>query len=163
MATPFPPKNLGIAIQCLLLLIPLSLIFIFVEDNPSFTRLNTDNINDLVRGNGRIVLTCYTDANPPASRYDFYRDSVFLKTSLTGKYVIKKAEYIDAGRYECVPKNILGTGVNGSVVVSVYGQYLHFLKFLSGIIMIIIAMMIVMIHIRAIDCLSPKRMLISCI
>ncbi|XP_068733580.1 uncharacterized protein [Montipora capricornis] len=96
-------------------------VYLDIQYNPSFTRLNTDNINDLVRGNGRIVLTCYTDANPPASQYNFYRDSLSLKTSLTGKYVIEKAKYIDAGRYECVPKNILGTGGNGSVVVSVYG------------------------------------------
>lgn len=80
-----------------------------------------DNINDLVRGNGCIVLICYMDVNLLVSWYDFYCDSVFFKISLIGKYVIKKVEYIDVGRYECVFKNILGIGVNGFVVVLVYG------------------------------------------
>ena len=98
-------------------------LLFFVKDTPSFTRLITDNVNALVRGNGRIVLTCVTDANPPVSQYRFYHNDVYLGTSLTGKHVIEKARHYDAGSYQCVPFNSLGNGTNSSVVVSVYGVY----------------------------------------
>lgn len=71
-----------------------------------------------------MVLTCVTDANPPASQYRFYRDGVFLRTGFTGKYIIEKARGYDAGRYVCAPINSLGSGVNSSEVeVSVFGEY----------------------------------------
>jgi len=79
-------------------------------------------VNAVVRGNGRIALSCMTDANPPPSLYQFYRDGVYLRTSLTGVYVIQRARYYDAGRYLCVPLNSLGTGSNSSVNVYVNGE-----------------------------------------
>lgn len=63
-----------------------------------------------------------TDANPPASQYQLYRDGVYLRTSLTGIHVIQKARYFDAGTYLCVPLNSLGTGTNSSVQVYVNGE-----------------------------------------
>ncbi|KAJ7367421.1 B-cell receptor cd22, partial [Desmophyllum pertusum] len=90
--------------------------------NPSSTRLTTDKVNAVVRGNGRIALTCVTDANPPPTQYQFYRDGVYLRTSFTGKHVIQKARHYDAGLYQCVPINSLGTGTNSSVRVYVNGE-----------------------------------------
>ena len=95
---------------------------LFFVDNPSSTRLTTDKLNAVVSGNGRIALSCVTDANPPPSQYQFYRDGVHLRTSLTGIHVIQKAKYYDAGMYLCVPLNSLGAGTNGSVQVSVIGE-----------------------------------------
>ena len=69
------------------------------------------------------MLTCLTDANPPPSQYLFYHNGVYFKTSLTGKHQIPKAKYSDAGTYLCAPLNSLGFGTNGSVNVSVYGNY----------------------------------------
>ena len=94
----------------------------FFKDKPSSTRLTTDKVNAVVRGNGRIALSCVTDANPPPSQYQFYRDGVYLRTSLTGKYGIHRARYYDAGRYLCVPINSLGTGSNSSVNIYVSGE-----------------------------------------
>ena len=79
-------------------------------------------MNAVVRGNGRIALSCVTDANPPPSHYQFYRDGVYLRTSLTGKYGIHRARYYDAGSYLCVPINRLGTGSNSSVNIYVSGE-----------------------------------------
>ena len=94
----------------------------FPKDNPITTRLTTDKLNAVVLGNGRIAMTCITDANPPPSQYKFYRNGVYLRTSLTRVHVIHKARYFDAGTYMCVPINRLGFGSNGSVQVSVIGK-----------------------------------------
>ena len=94
----------------------------FPLDNPITTRLTTDKLNAVVLGNGRIAMTCITDANPPPSQYQFYRNGVYLRTSFTGVHVIHKARYFDAGIYLCVPLNRLGSGSNGSVKVSVVGK-----------------------------------------
>ncbi|KAJ7371578.1 hypothetical protein OS493_024253 [Desmophyllum pertusum] len=103
-------------------------VFLRVHYNPSSTRLTTDKVNAVVRGNGRIALTCVTDANPPPTQYQFYRDGVYLRTSFTGKHVIQKARHYDAGLYQCVPINSLGTGTNSSVRVYVNGAFsiIHF-------------------------------------
>lgn len=93
------------------------------SDAPSSTTLTTKVPNNLVRGNDRIVLTCVTDANPPASQYWFYHNDVFLRASLTGKYVIQKARHTDGGTYQCVPQNFLGNGTSSSVHITVFGQY----------------------------------------
>lgn len=79
-------------------------------------------MNAVVSGNGRIALSCATDANPPPSQYQFYRDNAYLRTSLTGIHVIQKARYYDAGTYLCVPLNRLGVGTNDSVQVVVNGK-----------------------------------------
>ena len=100
----------------------LTVILFFFVDNPSSTRLTTDKVNAAVIGNDRIALSCVTDANPPPRQYQFYRDGVHLRTSLTGILVIQKARYYDAGTYLCVPLNSLGTGTNGSVQVVVSGE-----------------------------------------
>ena len=92
------------------------------QDHPSSTRLTTDRLNGVVVGNGRIALTCITDANPPPSQYQFYRDGIYLRTSLSGVYVIQKARYFDAGTYLCVPLNTLGSGFNGTIQVLVFGE-----------------------------------------
>ena len=94
----------------------------FPIDNPITTRLTTDKLNAVVLGNGRIAMTCITDANPPPSQYQFYRNGVYLRTSFTGLHVIHKARYFDAGTYLCEPLNRLGSGSNGSVKVSVVGK-----------------------------------------
>ncbi|RMX54502.1 hypothetical protein pdam_00019992 [Pocillopora damicornis] len=91
--------------------------------HPSSTRLTTDRLNGVVVGNGRIALTCITDANPPPSQYQFYRDGIYLRTSLSGVYVIQKARYFDAGTYLCVPLNTLGSGFNGTIQVFVIGAF----------------------------------------
>ena len=106
-----PISRVCVSLQC----------YFFLVDKPSFTRLTTDKVNAAVSGNGRIALSCVTDANPPPSQYQFYRDGVYLRTSLTGIHVIQKARYYDAGVYLCVPLNSLGTGSNGSVQVFVSG------------------------------------------
>lgn len=100
----------------------LNTILFFLVDNPSSTRLFTDKVNAAVSGNGRIALSCVTDANPRPSQYQFYRDGVYLRTSLTGIHVIQKARYYDAGTYLCVPLNSLGVGTNSSVQVFVNGE-----------------------------------------
>ncbi|XP_078354327.1 uncharacterized protein LOC144638916 [Oculina patagonica] len=102
--------------------------FLDVHYNPSSTRLTTDKVVPAVRGNGRIVLTCVTDANPPPSQYQFYRDGVHLRSSITGIHVIQKARHYDAGKYLCVPVNSIGTGANSSLQVYVKGAFsiIHF-------------------------------------
>ena len=100
----------------------LTTLLFFLVDKPSSTRLTTDKVNAAVSGNGRIALSCVTDASPPPSQYQFYRDGVYLRTSLTGIHVIQKARYYDAGTYLCVPLNSLGAGTNGSVQVVVSGE-----------------------------------------
>ncbi|XP_078352588.1 uncharacterized protein LOC144637397 isoform X1 [Oculina patagonica] len=102
--------------------------FLDVHYNPSSTRLTTDKVIPAVRGNGRIVLTCVTDANPPPSQYQFYRDGVHLRSSITGIHVIQKARHYDAGKYLCVPVNSIGTGANSSLQVYVTGAFsiIHF-------------------------------------
>lgn len=103
--------------------------WLFPLDTPSSTSLTTDKLNAVVIGNGRIVLTCLTDANPPPRQYRFYHNGVYFQTSLKGKHVIPKAKYSDAGTYLCAPLNSLGFGTNGSVNVSVYGNYsMYFLR-----------------------------------
>lgn len=106
---------------CQLCLYLTTVLFSYV-DNPSSTRLTTDKVNAVVSGNGRIALSCVTDANPPPSQYQFYRDGAYLRTSLTGIHVIQKARHSDAGAYLCVPLNSLGVGTNGSVQVVVFGK-----------------------------------------
>ena len=92
-------------------------------DPPSNTTLKTDiKWNPVVLGNGQISLICDTEANPPASQYLFYREGVYIGTSLTGTHVIPKARHSDAGTYDCVPINLLGTGANNSVTVAVIGR-----------------------------------------
>lgn len=102
--------------------VSLQFILSFFVDNPSSTRLTTDKLNAVVSGNGRIALSCVTDANPPPSQYQLYHDGVYLRSSLTGIHVIQKARYFDAGTYLCVPLNSLGTGTNSSVQVYVNGE-----------------------------------------
>lgn len=91
-------------------------------DAPSSTKLTTDKLNDAVPGNGRIALTCTTDANPPVNQYRFYREGSLVQTTFTGKYIIHKARISDAGKYLCVPINTLGNGTSNTVTVIVYGQ-----------------------------------------
>lgn len=90
---------------------------------PSSTRLTTDRLNNVVVGNGRISLTCTTDANPPVSQYRFYRNGVLIRTSFKGKHVIQKASHSDAGTYLCLSVNSLGNGTSSSVVVTVFGAF----------------------------------------
>ena len=87
-----------------------------------FQTLKTKKLHPVVLGNGQILLVCVTEANPPASQYRFYREGVYIGTSLTGTHVIPKARYSDAGTYDCVPINLLGTGANTSVTVVVIGR-----------------------------------------
>ncbi|KAL9964706.1 hypothetical protein ACROYT_G028382 [Oculina patagonica] len=104
-------------------------VYLDVLYNPSSTRLTSDKVNAFVLGNGRIALTCVTDANPPPSQYQFYRDGVYLRSSITGVHVIQKAKHSDDGEYLCVPLNSLGTGTNSSSMrVHVFGAFsiIHF-------------------------------------
>ena len=84
--------------------------------------LKTNKLHPVVLGNDQISLTCDTDANPPASQYRFYRQGVYIATSLTGTHAIQKARHSDAGTYDCVPINLLGTGANSSVTINVIGR-----------------------------------------
>ena len=80
--------------------------------------------NDVVFGNHPITITCTSFANPPASRYDFYRDGRHVSTTSSGFLAIVSAKAVDQGIYTCVSSNSIGRGANNATLsVAVFGKY----------------------------------------
>uniref|UniRef100_A0A3B1J8M6 B-cell receptor CD22 n=1 Tax=Astyanax mexicanus TaxID=7994 RepID=A0A3B1J8M6_ASTMX len=82
-------------------------------------------MNTYITGSSQIklrstfILTCLTDANPPAYHYSWYFKSegtqqYFLLPQTTQSYQIEEVIIEDSGSYICNSKNIIGAGPNST-------------------------------------------------
>ena len=92
-------------------------------DPPTSTGLTTSLVNTTVLWGSTVSLNCSTDANPAAYMYQFYFNDAIIGNRSSGLLNIT----VDAdGVYTCVPINIVGTGHNATVSITMVGKSLIF-------------------------------------
>ncbi|KAG9264950.1 B-cell receptor CD22-like [Astyanax mexicanus] len=91
-------------------------IHISVQYAPMYTYITGSS---QIKLRSTFILTCLTDANPPANHYSWYFKSegtqqYFLLPQTTQSYQIEEVHIEDSGSYICNSKNIIGAGPNST-------------------------------------------------
>lgn len=87
---------------------------------PRKPTLSSSTWDNTVKVGGSITLTCATDANPPPSRYSWYRynenKQAVPQTDLntTNQLILKNVQRTDEAQYMCNATNSIGTGENST-------------------------------------------------
>ncbi|TMS10382.1 B-cell receptor CD22 [Larimichthys crocea] len=96
---------------------PLNIKVKYMPRKPTLSSSTWDNT---VKVGGSITLTCATDANPPPSRYSWYRynenKQAVPQTDLntTNQLILKNVQRTDEAQYMCNATNSIGTGENST-------------------------------------------------
>jgi hypothetical protein len=96
--------------------------FFSITDGPGNVNITyTSDRNNLIEGQGNVILTCYADCNPTCFYY-FYKNSRYKKFRYYGsKYVVKYRG--NSGRYSCSAENsVAESPTNSSNSVDIYIQ-----------------------------------------
>ena len=90
-------------------------------DKPRTTTLTTLlSSADSVKIGGSVTFKCETDANPPAHVFKLYHEGSLITQNAS--FTIDKVKRSNAGKYKCVPSNILGEGGSASIDLTVLGK-----------------------------------------
>ena len=97
------------------------LMIIFSPDKPRATHLTSDATKNTAIEGFPLTFQCTADSVPPPI-FEIRFKGLSLGDSGNGKLTIQQVKASDQGRYECVPRNILGTGRIASLNLTVLGK-----------------------------------------
>lgn len=90
-------------------------------DKPRGTRLTSDTQNDAVKESSQVTFFCTAESVPPAE-LELRFDGSSLGFFNNGRFTLKHINASNQGAYECVPRNILGTGPEATLNLTVLGK-----------------------------------------
>ena len=80
----------------------------------------TSGLNDtIVLAGDNLFLNCTSDANPAVYEFQLTFESTLIATSSSGMFSVSVKK---AGKYTCFPVNVVGSGDNATVKVTVLGK-----------------------------------------
>lgn len=91
-------------------------------DKPKGTRLTSDAHNDAVTENFQVTFHCTADSVPPPE-LELLFDNSSLGFFINNKFAFENVNASNQGTYRCVPRNILGTGPEATLNLTVLGKY----------------------------------------
>ena len=94
-----------------------------MTDKPRGTRLTSDAQNDAVKENTQVTFYCIAESVPPPELELRFDDSS-LGLFNNGRFTLKQLNASNQGAYGCVPRNILGTGPEATLHLTVLGKCL---------------------------------------
>lgn len=92
-------------------------------DKPRGTRLTSDAQNNAVEKNFQVTFYCTAESVPPPELELHFDDSP-LGFFNNGRFTLKHINASYQGVYGCVPRNILGTGPEDTLSLTVLGKCL---------------------------------------
>ena len=106
--------------------------FLFPSDKPENVQLKTSAADNKAYKGETISINCSADAVPSVTSYQLLENGRAILDRSTGRWrkILTTGVFI----YQCVAKNILGTGASASVAVTVNGKENHnnFLQILQS-------------------------------
>ena len=96
-------------------------IFILSTDKPRATHLTSNATKNIAIEGLPVTFQCTADSVPPPM-FEIRFKGLSLGNSSNGKLTIQQVKASDQGRYECIPRNILGSGRRASLNLTVLGK-----------------------------------------
>lgn len=86
------------------------------------TKFTSDARSDAVMAGSSVTFSCTADSHPlPDLELRFHNNRV--GTFQNGSFTIQNFSVSHEGMYECVPRNLLGTGITAHLNLTVMGKY----------------------------------------
>ena len=95
--------------------------FFFLTDKPTETKLTYESKNKFVVVEDTVVFACSADSFPP-SKLELRFNNKILGYFYNGRFSLHRVNTSNEGVYECIARNMLGTGVSPRVSLTVYGM-----------------------------------------